>query len=334
LIVSRVATFAGCWYHHSMKQKDLLAVGAAYLDINCPDFPLSDGLYPDTEVVGRGYILAAGGSVVNFTRLCTSLGLTSALVAKVGADAVGQLLMGLLGESGVIPELIVDEQSMTNISVNLVDDTGRSIMTVVGNANESLSLAEVRERAAVLLPSFSHLYIGGCFKLRRLLPVFNDLLKLAKITGTRVILDHGRLNTDVTQEDIAIVQDLARCVDYYLPSQGEFLALWGSDSVEKCMKALVSNMAGTLVVKDGARGAVTMIRGKVVNVPAFDVQSIHTIGAGDSFNAGFIAAILRGEELLESMIFGCATASLSISCMNPPIWSSVKDFIRARHVAK
>jgi sugar/nucleoside kinase (ribokinase family) len=317
-----------------MKQKDLLAVGAAYLDIDCPDFPLGDGLRPDTEVVGRGYSLRAGGSAVNFARLCTSLGLTSALVAKVGADAVGQLLMGLLGESGVIPELIVDEQSKTNISVNLADDTGRSIMAVVGNANESLSLAEVRERAAILLPSSSHFYIGGCFKLRRLLPVFNDLLQLARTTGTRVILDHGRLNTGVTREDIALVQDLARRVDYYLPSREEFLALWGSDSLEKCMKEFFSGMAGTLVIKDGARGAVTIIRSKVVNVPAFDVQPIHTIGAGDSFNAGFIAAIVRGEELLESIIFGCATASLSISRADPPTWPSVRDFIRARHAAK
>ena len=171
-----------------MQQKDIIAVGAAYLDINCPDFPFGDGLLPNTEVVGRGYILAPGGSAANFTRLCTSLGLTSALVAKIGADAVGQLLVGLLGESGVIPELIVDEQSVTNISMNLADHPGRSIMAVVGNANESLSLAEVGERAATLLPSFSYLYIGGCFKLRRLLPVFNDLLQLAKATGTRVIL--------------------------------------------------------------------------------------------------------------------------------------------------
>jgi sugar/nucleoside kinase (ribokinase family) len=255
-------------------------------------------------------------------------------VAKVGADAVGQLLMGLLGKSGVIPELIVDERSITNISVNLTDDTGRSIMAVVGNANESLDLAEVRERAAVLLPSCSHLYIGGCFKLRRLLPVFNDLLQLAKTTGTRVILDHGRLNTSVTQEDMAVVQDLARGVDYYLPSRGEFLGLWGGDSLEKCMGALVPEIAGTLVIKDGARGAVTMIGGEVVNVSAFDVQPIHTIGAGDSFNAGFIAAIVRGEKLLESITFGCAAAALSISRVNPPTWSSVRDFIRTQHVAK
>lgn len=298
LIASRVVTFAPSWYHYRVQQKDLLAVGAAYLDINCPDFPLGAGLRPDTEVVGGGYILAAGGSVVNFARLCASLGLSSTLVAKVGSDAVGQLLMRLLGESGVIPELIVDEQSMTNISMNLSDDKGKSIMAVVGNANESLGLADVHAHAAALLPSCSHFYIGGCFKLRRLLPVFNDLLRLAKTTGTQVILDHGRLNPRVTQEDIAIVKDLARGVDYYLPSRDEFLALWSGDSLEKCMTTLVSGMAGNLVIKDGARGAVTMIRGRVVNVPAFDVQPIHTIGAGDSFNAGFIAAIVRERSYL------------------------------------
>jgi sugar/nucleoside kinase (ribokinase family) len=89
-------------------------------------------------------------------------------------------------------------------------------------------------------------------------------------------------------------------------------------------------MAGTLVIKDSARDAVTMINGQAVNVAAFDVRPIHTIGAGDSFNAGFIAAIVKGEELLESIKYGCAAAALSISRVNPPVWPSITEFIHTQ----
>lgn len=306
----------------------MLAVGAAYLDINCPDFRFGpDGLRPDTELVGGGYHLAAGGSAVNFARLCGSLGLAPQLICKVGADPTGEMLTRLLHESDIRPTLIVDPTTTTNISINLVDPAGRSIMTVVGSANQSLSPVEVTARALDRLPAGGYLYLGGCFKLGRLLPAFADLAVAARKNGTRIVVDHGRLNARVTDAEVAAVRDLAMAADYYLPSRGELLDVWGAPSVTACLRALASLSTATIVVKDGTAGAATLLDDEMVRVPAFDVTPIHTIGAGDSFNAGLIAAISRAEELPAAMRFASATAALHISRPTLPTRHTVTQFL-------
>jgi ribokinase len=313
-----------------MRENKVLAVGAAYVDINCPNFPLdSRGLLSDTEIVGSEYLVAAGGSAVNFTRLCRSLGLASQLIAKVGTDAFGSLLSDLLRTAGVEPNLIIDRSCKTNVSMNLTDHFGRSIMLVVGSANQSLDPAEVEERVAETLAAASYFYIGGCFKLARLLPAFEQLVILAKSSGTKVVVDHGRLNSAVTETDMGIVRRLVKRADYYLPSRKELLALWGADSIENCLRSLDSALNGTIVVvKDGGRGAVTMQDNRIFNVPAFSVTPIHGIGAGDAFNAGFIAKMAESGALLEGVRFGCATAALSISSDVLPNLDSVSNFMQ------
>ncbi len=307
----------------------LIAVGAVYVDINCPEFPLgTEGLRPETETVGGDYALAPGGSAVNFALLCSSLGLATELIGKVGADAMGELLLDLLRDSGVRPHLIVDKGVTTNVSMNLVDQAGRSVMAVVGDANRSLGPTEVVDTTTGRLPTSAFLYLGGCFKLSRLLPAFDELVGLAKASGTQVIMDHGRLNASVTEDERVMVRRLAQRVDYYLPSRLDLLHLWRADSIDRCMRALDADIAGTLVVKDGERGAVTVIDDEVVRVPAYDVNPIHTVGAGDTFNAGLIAAMSHGQVLLDAIRFACASAALSISRPELPTWDLVCDFMR------
>ncbi len=309
-------------------RNELIAVGAVYVDINCPEFPLRDGLRPESEVVGDHYALAPGGSAVNFALRCRSLGLIPRLIGKAGADEMGQLLVKMLRNSGVRPDLILDESLTTNLSMNLVDSAGRSIMTVVGNANQSLSVGEVVERARGNLERCSYLYLGGCFKLRKLLPAFEEIARSAKARGVRVILDHGRLNRGVTRDEAKTVRRLAGLADYYLPSRHELLDLWEAGSIEECLPKLTPALGGTIVVKDGERGAWAIVDGQPIPVPAFAVTPLHTVGAGDSFNAGLIAAINCGADLLDAVRFGCATAALSISALSPPTYAAVTEFLR------
>lgn len=91
-----------------MKHGELLAIGAAYIDVNVPDFPIGDdGLNLETEVVGGSYQLELGGSAVNFARLSSLLGVPTAFVGKVGVDEMGKIFGDLLAEAGIRPALVV-----------------------------------------------------------------------------------------------------------------------------------------------------------------------------------------------------------------------------------
>src|SRR5476649_2477959 len=107
-----------------MKKYELLAVGGVYVDLNCLDFPFgSEGIPVEKEIVsiGGGYEMVAGGSALNFNRLCAKLGLGSVIIGKVGNDTPGKLLADLIAQSGVTPVLVVDPQVATNIGINFVN---------------------------------------------------------------------------------------------------------------------------------------------------------------------------------------------------------------------
>jgi ribokinase len=311
------------------KNIELLAVGGAYVDVNCTQFPFSDqGLLPETEVVGDAYEVVPGGSALNFARFCSSLGLKTAFVGKVGKDKMGALLIDLMEESGVRPEFVSDPETTTNISLNLVSPAGKSIMAVAGNAKHRLTSEEVETKIMSLLPETEYLMLGGVFKLKMLLPVLRHVVAATKDSGTKIVVDHGRLANGVTQEETEFMQELIAQADYYFPSRDEFQQLWLVSSIEEGLRKLAGKSDTITVVKDSTNGALTMVNGGIVHVPIFPVQTINTIGAGDSFNAGFIVAQKEGMTIEDSMRFACATAALKVSRTHLPTRKAVNDFMQ------
>lgn len=308
---------------------ELLALGGAYVDINCSDFPFgNNGLQPETEVVGDNYYLEPGGSAPNFTRLCASLEVPTTFIGKVGDDTMGHLFADLMRSANVNPALIVDPLVQTSIGMNVVNAAGKSIMTVAGNANQSMRSEEVEAHVEKLLPGSSYLYLGGCFKLKALLPALGELARLARAQGVKTVLDHGRLTNTVTAKEKEAVRNLACEVDYYLPSEGELKQLWGVSSSEEGLRNLAKIATGTVIVKQAEKGAITLQEGRIITAQAFPVQPIHTVGAGDSFNAGFIAAARSGMNISDSMQFACATAALKLSQEALPTRTDVENYLK------
>lgn len=308
--------------------KKLLAIGGAYLDINCPDFPFdATGIKPEKELVSPNYVLEPGGSAVNFARLCVALGLETTFIGKVGDDYHGHLLMALLEAAGVKAPLIQDAAVSTNLGINFINPAGSTIMTAVGSANQALHAAELTEYVMPLLPQLDYFYIGGCFKLTTLLPAFTELAQAAKTAGVKIVLDHARIVQNTTKKQLETVKQLALLADYYLPSRDEFLELWEVESVEAGLRVLQNRASAEIILKDGAKGAVFLEGDAIIRSAAFPAQPLHLVGAGDSFNAGLITAQTQGLDLAESVRFANATAALKISHPDLPTFQQVQALI-------
>jgi sugar/nucleoside kinase (ribokinase family) len=312
-------------YARAMKMNKLLAIGGVYVDINCLDFPFGkDGLPVEKEIVsvGSGYEFVAGGSAVNFTRLCSKLGLPSIIVGKIGSDRTGKLLGELILEAGIEPALITSPSVSTNVGINLVNPVGATIIASVGNANQSLGPDEVISQASRVIENVAYLYLGSCMKLKSLLPAYALLVRQARKAGAKIVVDHGRTTNATTSSDLEMIRSLVASADYYFPSADEFGQLWGTPSIEE---GLTSRAWGTtcVAVKDGANGVVGLVGGRAVRIKAHPVKPVNTVGAGDAFNAGVIAGLDRGNSWLESLHLGCATAALKISKDDLPSWADV-----------
>ena len=312
-----------------MKKYEILAVGGIYVDITAPHMPFDEsGMAIEQELVGAGYEVVGGGSALNFSRLCTKLGLSIVIIGKTGDDETGKLVETLIHEAGVVPALVVDQQVSTNIGVNIINDAGQAMMVGLGTANQALTAEEVMLRAEPLLGDVQYLYLGSCLKLKRLLPAYETLAQHAQAADTKIIVDHGRLNTTTTNSDKEMVRKLVRLADFYFPSRDEFLELWNVESIESGLTSL--NWGNTqVIVKDGSRGAVASMGGSVIRVPAYAVIPINPVGAGDSFNAGVIAAFRNGASLENAMRFGCATAALKISQPDLPNFGAIERLAAA-----
>jgi 2-dehydro-3-deoxygluconokinase len=309
------------------KKYDILSIGSVYLDINSLNFPIDTSIPAEKETVGGSYLVGPGGSPTNFSKVAAFLDLKPVLIGKIGNDEIGAILNQKLEKKGITPALITSGAVQTNMGLNFISPSGVSVMTTIGTANQSLTADDVMIKLKTYLPEVNYLYLGGFFKLKSLIPHYKEMISMAKASGTKVILDHGRLTNLSTGEERSQLLDIMNQIDLYLPSQDEFLDLWQSQTIEYALQKARTMTQALIVVKQAERGATGSDHQQTVQVPAFPVAVVNTVGAGDSFNAGFIKAQLLNKNLVDSIKFANATAAIIVSQQTLPNLETIEKFI-------
>lgn len=245
---------------------------------------------------GSGAITAAG---------LARLGLRTAMVGVVGDDAMGELTTRQLADAGVdVSHMEVSSSLATGISVHLVDGDDRAIVTHIG-AMDALEAGRVPPS---LLQSARHVHASSVFLLQRLRPGLAALLTIAQEAGATTSVD---TNWDPTER--WEIGDLLRHVDVLLPNDQEVGPLAGCPTGEGATVKLLEQVR-LVAVKKGSAGALVERRGhRSCHVAAPSMSGmVDAIGAGDSFNAGFLRGFLSKLSVGESLRLGVACGSLSV----------------------
>lgn len=293
---------------------DVIVVGAVYLDINLTEpVPLTSRPDGDYEIVGRGYQLAPGGSAFIFTRVLKKLGLKPLFIGQIGHDFFGQLLTRQINRDKIATDLIIRPTVQTNFSANASGQGDTSLGITAGNANQFLTASAVEPRLAKHLPKARALYIGGYFKMPQLAGLYPRLARQAKGLRRLVILDHGTLHVKVSASHWKKLYTLLPYVDYYLPNKEEFLKITRTKSLAEGFRWFKKNYQATAVIKCGRAGACLWENNRIITVPGRQVRVLHTVGAGDSFNAGLIYGILKGYPTIKAVRLANNVAALKIS---------------------
>src|ERR1039458_2060152 len=150
----------------------------------------------------------------------------------------------------------------------------------------------------------------GALALERLRERGVDLAGIAHgaKSGLTLILPPGLTTSLDTNDDPddrweIVVEEILPHVDILLPNEREAMKISRADDVETALLRL-AHKVGTVVVKMGASGAIAIRDGHRFNAPAVPVTVIDPIGAGDSFDAGFLHQFLRGEDLATCLAYG------------------------------
>lgn len=260
-----------------------------------------------TELILPRSELRAGGSAANSALVLRHLGLPTQLIASVGQDDLGRWLAQQL--HGVQTQLQVCS-SATTVSVGLMHACGeRNFFTTQGH----LELMTPEHVLAHLHPTpkpGSLALVTGPFLLPGLRVAYPDLLREVAARGYQIALDTGWPSQGWTEGVRLEVHGWLLHCDHLLINELEACSLADSSELEGAMRKIAARMkpGARLVVKVGPRGALALQSGQLSKHQIEPAKIFDTIGAGDTFNAGYLAACMHGADLDQALATGCRVA--------------------------
>lgn len=286
------------------KPFDILVAG----EIN-PDFILSGDVVPafgQVEKLVESAVLTIGSSSVIFACGAARLGLKVAFTGKCGDDVFGRFMLTEMQRCGIdTSHVLTVAGGATGLSVILNRGVDRAIMTYPGLI-DSLTAEDIPES---LLNQARHLHIASYFLQTALQPGLPGLFRRARDLGLSTSLD---TNYDPSEKWNGF-DALLTVTNVFLPNEEEACSL----ACEADVNHAVTQLAGkveTLAVKLGARGACGVRQGQTIRVPSIAVNVVDTVGAGDSFDAGFIYGYLNNLPLEETLRLAAVCGALSTRC--------------------
>jgi len=288
--------------------------------VNCLGVLVVDALsgplahYPEpgsvTQVVTTSIRFAAGGGAANTGGALARLGVDVGVFSKVGNDVNGAFVQRELEDHGVDTHgiKVADGESTPFTFVGIHPNGERTFIHTPG-ANLTFNVADV-DREALLTADY--LLYQDCW----VLPGFDgapgaELLAAARQRGVVTLLDEcwglgpNRM----------IFETMLPCCDYVLPSIDDLHAIYPALSATDLATHLLAHGATTVVLKMGAEGCLVCRGTDRTHLPALPAPVVDTTGAGDCWNAGFIAALAHGAELLTAAAFGNACAAFCIGAV-------------------
>jgi len=270
------------------RKMDVCVVGELNPDLIL--YGLPENPKPDHEYLVDGFRLTLGSSSAIFAHNLSVLGTRVGMVSKVGADALGKMALDWLASANVDLSCVVTSSGKlaTGLSVILAHPAHRFILTYPGTIFD-LSYEDLH---LDYIFSARHLHLSSYYLNRALRPRMAELFREAKNHGLTTSLD---TNDDPEGKWTADLFDVLPFVDIFFPNEREAKHIAHTDDLKQALDAL-AKLCGTVVVKLGSRGAVARKGQKEWNGPIISVAPQDTVGAGDSFDAGYIYRFLEGAS--------------------------------------
>jgi sugar/nucleoside kinase (ribokinase family) len=286
----------------SHPQFDLSVVGELNLDLVL--YGLPEHFELDREHLASDLRLTLGSSSAIFAHNFALLGNRVGFNSAIGDDPLGDLCLTRLAESGAdVSAVQMFRAKQTGLTVILPRPQKRFILTYLG------VMAEMRFEDLNLDHVFAarHLHLSSFFLQRALRPRVPELFRLAKQAGLSTSLDTNDDPEDRWEPDVL---DVLKWVDVLLPNEHEASRLARTDDPLRAAETLAQKVP-LIVMKRGAQSVLARRGSELFEALPPKTETVDTIGAGDSFDAGFLHQFIRGAKLEDCLQFGNLTGAFS-----------------------
>jgi sugar/nucleoside kinase (ribokinase family) len=262
--------------------------------------------FGQAEKIVEQAVLSLGGSAAITSAAAARLGVPTSLVAAVGADVFGDFVESELTIAGVDTSTLLRVSRPTGLSVVLSQVTDRAILTAPG-AIDSLTAGLIAGSGAIVRAT--HVHVSSYFLQPALAETLPGLLADVRGGGATVSVD---TNFDPTRRWMTPALDAAlRMADLFFPNRTEAAALSGRDDPVEASQWLANRFSLAVGVKCGSAGALLATGTEVLRAIPPAVRAVDTTGAGDAFNAGFLAAWLDRPDWASCLRTAVAAGGLA-----------------------
>lgn len=285
------------------KRFDVTIAGEINLDLIL--YGLPEVMPLERELLASDFRLTLGSSSAIVAHNLAALGVTVGFITRLGDDPLGSIALDRLAEKGVDVSHVkrVSGGTSTGVTILLTHNGKRHILTYPGTMFE-MSAADLD---MAYLASGRHFHLSSLFLHKALQPDLPRIFRQLKGEGLTLSLD---TNDDPEDRWGDPLDELLGMVDIFLPNDDEACRITGKADAESAIEVLAKRIP-LVAVKCGKHGALVQKGSQRWQVAANPVTPVDTIGAGDSFDAGFLAAYLRGDAPDACAALGNRTAALS-----------------------
>lgn len=286
-----------------MKGKKLTVLGSINADhvISVPYFSK-----PGETLTGDNYQLVYGGKGGNQAVAAARLGANVEFIGCVGSDVIGETMKNAFSQEGIDTTNIHSiSQEMTGMAFIQVAQSGENSIVLARGANAHLDEKLVQHSEAKIAQS-NYLLM----QLETPISGVELAAQIAKKNGVKVVLNPAPAQI--------LSDELLSLIDIITPNKTEAEILTGvavADEQSAVKAASVFHDKGieTVMITLGAKGVFVSRKGKSRIIKGFCVQAIDTTAAGDTFNGGFVTALLEEKSFDEAIRFGQAAAAISVT---------------------
>jgi sugar/nucleoside kinase (ribokinase family) len=288
-----------------MPRFDITIAGELNLDLIL--YGLPEQLAPERELLADRMMLTLGSSSAIVAHNLAALGSRVGFQSRIGDDPLGQIALDRLQQSGVDVSLVrrVPGPITTGLTVILHHEPWRNILTYSGTIAET----SWDDLDLDYLADSRHFHFSSYYLQRALRPRVEELFQRLKSKGLTISLD---TNDDPDDRWEGGLHEVLRHVDVFLPNEREACKAAGTNDgdVEAAIDRL-SKLVPLVVVKLGRKGALAQKGAERFTSPTQEVVPVDSVGAGDSFDAGFLHEYVKGSDLQKCLASGNRAGALS-----------------------
>jgi len=286
-----------------MPRFDVTIAGELNLDLIL--YGLPEQLQPERELLADRMMLTLGASSAIVAHNLSALGSRVGFQSRIGDDPLGALALERLQQGGVDTSLVRHAPGAitTGLTVILHHQSWRNILTYAGTIAE-LNFGDLDLE---YLSNSRHFHLSSYYLQRALRPKVGELFQFLKSKGLTISLD---TNDDPEDRWEGNLKHVLQYVDVFLPNEREACKAAGTEDLEAAIRKL-SDLVPLLVVKMGRQGAIAQRGSERFTSAAKLVDAVDPVGAGDSFDAGFLHEYGRGADIRACLASGNLAGALS-----------------------